>query len=229
MLFWQISQIPAMAMGLVTAMLPLQTSESSCGYAVAAALINIMRTSVFLAGLEDLEREKHKNPCMPAFENDKTLSRNYGKIPPISLADIKAIIAGHGIDSMVFKFSPEALHELVKSINAPLILHVRGQFSHFVIIIDIKSDSKLEAETDVESDTEADTESAGILLFDPSCGLVLLSEYRLKNLVSGYCLLPIRYACKQGEKPVGLENFGTSLAYLKTFLWNVFRTLYCKE
>ncbi len=225
MLFWPISQIPAMAMGLVTAMLPLQTSESSCGYAVSAALINIMRTSAFLAGLEDLEREKYKYPCIPVFENDRDLARNYGKTPPISLADIKTIIACHGIDSMVFKFSPKALHKLAKSINAPLILHVRGQFSHFVLIIDVKSDFKLDAETDAESDAEADTESVGILLFDPSCGLVLLSEHRLKDLVSGYCLLPIRYSYTPGEKPLDIGNFGASFASLKTLLW----TLYCKE
>ncbi|NLH90299.1 MAG: hypothetical protein GX469_08275, partial [Treponema sp.] len=95
MLFLQISHIPAMAIGFVSAMLPLQTSASSCGYAVAAGLINIMRSSAYLAGFEDqeLERETYANLYIPAFENDQALAQTYRKASPISLADIKAILA----------------------------------------------------------------------------------------------------------------------------------------
>jgi len=219
MLFLQISHIPAMAIGFVSAMLPLQTSASSCGYAVAAGLINIMRSSAYLAGFEDqeLERETYANLYIPAFENDQALAQTYRKASPISLADIKAILARQGIDSMAFKFSPGVLHRLVESLDTPLILHIRGRFSHFVLIIDAKLDA------------EEDAESAGILLFDPSCGLALLSESELKSLVSGYCLLPIRYACKQGEKPVDIKDLKPSLDSLEAFLWSVFRTLCSKE
>lgn len=182
---------------ILAAMLPKQTTQYGCGYAVAAAMLNVLQTAICLAEIQ--AGKPHMSWSMQRFQNDEDMARSYGKPPPISLADIEALISGHGIDSAAFRISHMALAGIIASTSMPVIFHIGGRFPHFVLAVDVRDNE--------------------ILLFDPASGLAVLSENELKNLSSGCCLVPERLPKMVQREAIGYEQYRRGLELLKVMLW----------
>jgi hypothetical protein len=182
---------------VITSMLPVQTTECGCGYAVAAAMLNLLRTAECLAEIQ--AGKSNMQWSIQVLQNDQDMIRSYGKPPPISLADIEALIAGYEIDTAAFRISPASWADIISAAPMPIILHTGGQFPHFILAIDAKDDE--------------------ILLFDPTSGLAVLSESELQHLVSGYCLVPGRLSKMIPKGTIRYEQYRKSLESLKVILW----------
>jgi len=80
---------------------PLQTGTESCGYAVAAALLNI--------ATEIGARSDKVLFC------DSLLEKEFGKKPPLSFSDIQHVLLPHAIETRAFKLPPSVLSTLLTS------------------------------------------------------------------------------------------------------------------
>lgn len=178
-----------LAEAIIAAMLPRQSTEYGCGYAVAAAMLNLLQTAACLAEM----RAGKANMAWSTspLQSDEDMARAYGKPPPLSLADIEILISGQGIDAAAFRTPRAALGSVIAGAPAPLIFHIGGRFPHFILAIDARGHE--------------------VLLFDPASGLSALNEAELEHAASGYCLVP--------GGTVNDVQYRMGLELLKAILW----------
>lgn len=150
------------------AVLPLQSSESSCGYSVAAALINVASTADCLARIRAGASPGERGGEL--LQDDVSLYKKMMKPPPISLGDIRALLEGDGVDAQAFLVRSSELATLTVQAPLPVVLHLREKFQHFVLAIDVRGEA--------------------MLVFDPARGITICSVPEIAAHASGYCLVP---------------------------------------
>ncbi|MFZ5859321.1 MAG: cysteine peptidase family C39 domain-containing protein [Spirochaetota bacterium] len=180
---------------IIDAILPRQSDPQGCGYAVAAALINFVKTAICLADIQ-------KGSASPTFSLEKiqiaaSLMHSYGKTPPLSLADLEKLLSMEGISSTPFRVPKDESLKLIAGAALPVVVHIGGPYPHFLL--------------GLGGDEEH------ILFFDPGSGLVALTHEESIALISGYFLIP--------EKTIAarpLEDYEKAFRKLKQLIWNVY-------
>jgi len=180
---------------IIDAILPRQSDPQGCGYAVAAAMINFVKTAICLADIQ-------KGSASPTFSLEKiqetaSLMHLYGKTPPLSLADLKKLLSVEGIPSTPFRMEKDESLKLIAGAAFPVVVHIGGLNPHFLL--------------GLGGDAEH------ILFFDPGSGLVALTHEESTAIISGYFLVP--------EKTIAtrpLENYEEAFRKLKQLIWNVY-------
>lgn len=185
----------AQIINIIDAILPRQSDPQGCGYAVAAAMINFVKTAICLADIQ-------KGSTNPTFSLEKiqdpaSLMHSYRKTPPLSLADLKKLLSVEKISSSPFRMGKDKSLKLIADTALPVVVHIGGPYEHFVLGLG------------------ADTEH--ILLFDPASGLVALTHKELAAMMSGYLLI--------SEETIGYfpkKDYEETFRKLKQLIWNAF-------
>ncbi len=162
-----------------TTILPKQSSDTMCGYASVAALVNLVHAARCMKDMTYAQSARFWNtvPCL----QDETLQKRTRIPPPLSLKDMQHILEIYGISTSARQLDKRFLSGLLQSHGqdiAPYILHLGTQSGsdstmpgHFVVILGNIAPSGM------------------LLLFDPAEGFVVSDPARLEAAGSGYALL----------------------------------------
>jgi len=167
-----------LAFGIV----PRQSEPSSCGYAVMAGVLNLVKKSYLPIPTE-----------MPGLITEEYLLKRYegiataGSHAPLSLLDMIYILADFGVDSLPMKLDAGLLGTALKT-TKPLIIHYDQPVSHF--IVGLCADGEF------------------LTVADPECGIISLHESELAARASGFVLLPLTE--RQDEK-IYAEKLSTGI------------------
>ena len=155
---------------MLSVIFPLQSSESSCGYAVTAALLNSVRIAdrCALARADTHSGETSRSYGSHPLEDDFSVYEHLKKPVPISLRDIQRALTDEGFTAKAFLVRPSTLADLVARSPLPLVLHLEHEFQHFILALDANARS--------------------FLVFDPARGLAAWTRGDIESSASGYCL-----------------------------------------
>ncbi len=155
-----------LSLSVLSAILPLQTSVASCGYAAAAALLNIAST---VECIDHIQTGEYSGaPEIGPPHTDISLFQDYKKTPPISLSDIQVLIQKNELQAKAFFIRPSALADMTSHAPLPLVLHLEEKFQHFVLAIDADANY--------------------FLIFDPAQGIIVSPHSEIESRASGHVL-----------------------------------------
>ncbi len=179
---------------ILGAIFPLQSSVSSCGYAVAAALLNTVRIADCCAQVyTDRPSNEASGSCsLHPLEDDFSLYQQLKKPVPISLGDIQRILTEEGLTAKAFLVRPFSLAELVARAPLPLVLHLEHEYQHFVLALDANEHA--------------------FLVFDPACGLSMWARADIEASASGHCLV---------LAPTKTDPLGVGMRIVRDVLWRI--------